>query len=805
MLYPLHRLLYLLVLLYASIRCQSLDGKRLNALCQKERSEVEAVKNNLETTDEGNNDSIRQAYYMLAYCYHINEERDVAMSLYLDIRKKFPNFAYCLVNLALIQMPQNLSLTIESLERYFSDVGGVYGNQTVIVDKDAVLFGPPCIYGSSFAQDCVTALNFYGNAKWKLFEYNDAEQAYRRAIEIGGTNFLIMSDVYINLGELLLITNHPLEADRALRNASEVNKLYGKNDLSSDFHRILTVPSIPSSIEEVVKMENKILHNIESFSLENRHNCSIVFSRIPSVHFYFHYYGFNDFKVHSKVSDVVRNCLPKAKKKMYSLPTIVDPSLSPLSTSLLDTNNLKQKARIVFVSCLLHGDEPHGQLIQNVVQSISRSVLEIIIVNVSSKSLNQDMMAAVDEFYNTPNNLISVRILLDSLRPDCLVFVESVNAGVMYFLAHERFAPVQVMLMGAPVTSGIRNSIDYFISADRLEHPFRTQFPCTGEHNCDPYTEQVVLFDGQGISFPKTERHSEHQSSSLAAGDASFTRTAFESLTVEYVYDSFGLPVVNGSLYFSFQSLFKIQPIFDHIILILLHSDRNGHFILQASREKSKTQMIANRLITTARKEFCRNEDEDFLCKEAKDILSRIHFVPRKTTDELATFLKRATVILQPFPFDGSKTASDAIRAGVPIVTLPQKYLKGRLTTTFLHTMALHNFSEELSVYSCCIASSFEDYLSKALRLGTDHQYWNEISKAIMHQKDRIFDFEEITMEWTLFLVRSMGIPLTPELKQDIFSKVQNLQQLKDFNAEIILQQQKWWMKKKRNSFLQHM
>jgi hypothetical protein len=44
---------------------------------------------------------------------------------------------------------------------------------------------------------------------------------------------------------------------------------------------------------------------------------------------------------------------------------------------------------------------------------------------------------------------------------------------------------------GNPITSG-SNSIDYFVSGDLLEHPFRTRMPIKDE----PYTEQVVLLDG---------------------------------------------------------------------------------------------------------------------------------------------------------------------------------------------------------------------------------------------------------------------------------------------------------------------
>jgi hypothetical protein len=38
----------------------------------------------------------------------------------------------------------------------------------------------------------------------------------------------------------------------------------------------------------------------------------------------------------------------------------------------------------------------------------------------------------------------------------------------MYFLGYQRFADVQVMVMGAPVTSGI-DTFDFFISGELLE------------------------------------------------------------------------------------------------------------------------------------------------------------------------------------------------------------------------------------------------------------------------------------------------------------------------------------------------
>ena len=54
---------------------------------------------------------------------------------------------------------------------------------------------------------------------------------------------------------------------------------------------------------------------------------------------------------------------------------------------------------------------------------------------------------------------------------------------------------LQMAFWGNPITSGSA-SIDYFVSSELLEHPFRTRMPLTDE----PYTEQVVLLEGTLIA-----------------------------------------------------------------------------------------------------------------------------------------------------------------------------------------------------------------------------------------------------------------------------------------------------------------
>ena len=129
-----------------------------------------------------------------------------------------------------------------------------------------------------------------------------------------------------------------------------------------------------------------------------------------------------------------------------------------------------ERIRIIFVSCLCGGNEPHGQLILDLIQRLPSRIFESIAIGVGSKPPSDEFVEAVNgNFHFVGQNEERARAMLASQTPDCVIFVENINNPLMHFLAYERFAPIQVLLMGAPVTSGL-GSIDYFLSGDRLEH-----------------------------------------------------------------------------------------------------------------------------------------------------------------------------------------------------------------------------------------------------------------------------------------------------------------------------------------------
>lgn len=309
----------------------------------------------------------------------------------------------------------------------------------------------------------------------------------------------------------------------------------------------------------------------------------------------------------------------------------------------------------------------------------------------------------------------------------------------------------------------------------------------------------MVLFEGQSISFPKEQSHP-RQDSLLAAGDA-FGLPFYNIVnTNNTIYDEHNVPLVEGSIYMCFQSLFKIQPIFDSVIVKILHGDPTGHAVLQAARTNHKTDTIKDRLKKYVVSTVCRDDE---VCLTAQEILSRIHFIPRVKSNRVAEIIMRATVILQPFPFDGSKTASDILGIGVPLVTFPQRYLKGRLASTFYSTLALHDIDPGVDSSICCVASDVGDYISKVLRLGVDSDYRNRVASAISIRKHRIFNDAETSYEWARFLSRAMGVSINDEDLAIEMNYVPEEWQTTDYHSLIMVNQQRRWKRAKLEDFMQ--
>ncbi|MGB8840134.1 MAG: tetratricopeptide repeat protein [Aliidongia sp.] len=235
-----------------------------------------------------------------------------------------------------------------------------------------------------------------------------------------------------------------------------------------------------------------------------------------------------------------------------------------------------------------------------------------------------------------------------------------------------RPAPVQVAYLGFPGTMGAAH-IDYIL-ADRIVIP--------PEHHAF-YREKIV-------TLPDCYQPNDRRAISAATP----TRAAA------------GLPET-GFVFCAFNHHFKITPPIFEIWMRLLHrvegsvlwlSGGNAASTRNLRHEAERRGVAPDRLIFAAR-------------------------VPRPE-DHLARH-RLAGLMLDTLPFNAHTTASDALWAGLPIVTCPGSGFAGRVAASLLHAVGLPEL----------VTASLEDYEALALRLALEPVLLTEIAAKLARNR----------------------------------------------------------------------
>jgi predicted O-linked N-acetylglucosamine transferase (SPINDLY family) len=128
------------------------------------------------------------------------------------------------------------------------------------------------------------------------------------------------------------------------------------------------------------------------------------------------------------------------------------------------------------------------------------------------------------------------------------------------------------------------------------------------------------------------------------------------------------------------------------------------------------------------------------------DVLDRIQFLPKLSRPDFLNLLAVSDVLLDPLHFGGGNTSYEALAFGVPIVTLPSRLLRGRITFALYHQMQVLD----------CVAQSPEEYVELALRLGTDPPYRESVRDKIRSASGLLFENAEGIRELEQFLQRAV-------------------------------------------------
>jgi CRISPR-associated protein Csy1 len=206
------------------------------------------------------------------------------------------------------------------------------------------------------------------------------------------------------------------------------------------------------------------------------------------------------------------------------------------------------------------------------------------------------------------------------------------------------------------------------------------------------YTERLVLLPGIGTDYARP----------AVPADASRAR--------------FGLPE-GDPLFLCPQSLFKIHPDSDALFARALAASPGARMIVFEGRHPVLTAKYRARLGAA----FAAHD---------LHIDERLLVLPQCSHEDYMRLNASCDAMLDTVRWSGGNTALDGLAAGLPIVTLPGSFMRGRQSAGML---ALEGVDE-------LVARDADDYVRIAARLAADRDWRTELRSRIRAGHARVFD-----------------------------------------------------------------
>lgn len=373
--------------------------------------------------------------------------------------------------------------------------------------------------------------------------------------------------------------------------------------------------------------------------------------------------------------------------------------------------------------------------------------------------------------------------LIDQDRPDVLIYGDIGMEPTSYFLAFSRLAPIQALTFGHPDTSGLRGSMDYFLSHDLMEeedHAAAQRF----------YSEKLVRLPGVGYWYrthvPNMSFDRSHYG--VSDGELEASGADFSAALRAQPLSPGGRFASKYTMYLVTKSVQFFSASFLDALAHILHRHPGAFLALLMDTGKNTRgydmhnacidfvfEGIESRLRALKNKEEGKPSEETETPEEREaaavaaaqrrasrhpqsgghpaenDVLGsilrsaptplprpgisgRIRFVDR---GDHAYFLgllcHAADVLLQPLPLDGTTTTLEAVSCAVPTVVHRSATVGGKMAWALYKHMGLES----------TLASSVEQYVDIAVRLGTDASFHAQVRAQLQQateEEHRIFE-----------------------------------------------------------------
>ena len=372
----------------------------------------------------------------------------------------------------------------------------------------------------------------------------------------------------------------------------------------------------------------------------------------------------------------------------------LQPSLGWVSPNAAPKARTGRRLRIGILSKFLN-QHTIGKLYRGIVAGLDRKRFEVVVIHIDAR---QDALAAAingvaDRVIVLPARLDAARHAVSDAGLDVLFYPDVGMSPFCYFLALARLAPVQVTSWGHPDTSGLPD-MDWFLSAQALE----------GVGAEGHYSEKLVQMRRLPACY---QRPPAPQPVSLR--------------------ERYRLPA-DAKIYACPQSLFKFHPDYDSTLGALLAADPKARLLLVASVHKAWNATLLSRF----RQAFPAQAD-------------RILFVPTMSEGEFHQVLSEADAVLDPSHFGGGNSTFESFGLGVPVVTLPGPFMRGRVTVGCYRQMGFEDL----------VATTREEYVALAVKLANDAGFREAMRAKVREHSAALFDDTSAVREMEMFFERA--------------------------------------------------
>ncbi|WP_413206441.1 hypothetical protein [Rhodospirillum sp. A1_3_36] len=370
-------------------------------------------------------------------------------------------------------------------------------------------------------------------------------------------------------------------------------------------------PSVPTGVEEIETARNQLRHRLADL----REKAAFIPDPNALVggvaHPEFALYEGDSHHLATEVADTLR---------------AICPVLCTVSEQAWDPRPAKDGRRRVGI--LFHrfsGAGPGGLQAGLVEALLGRSDLEVtlIVPGHPHGPLWDRMSTRAETVLVLPRDVLRAHLLLAEARLEVLLYPELGTDDFTMILAHGRYAPVQCVLLGHPLTTGLP-SIDYALVGELLEGPGAQAH----------YREELVRLPGFLAHVPRP-----------VSADADRAKLNLPS---------------RETLYLCGQRLSKIHPDMDALFARILREDPRGLLCLFRDAEPALTERMMERL------------------KGAGLPEDRVLWLKRTRRDIYLAALGAADVVLDTLYWGGGLTAFEALGMGKPLVTLQGNTLRSR-------------------------------------------------------------------------------------------------------------------------------